>query len=107
MHKTVSLFLGLWCIGCGAIDELPAADESSIQGGHADSDDPAVGLVWLEGGGFCSGVLISPSVVLTAGHCVAERIEGFYTGAGKKTATLTPEPSGGVTRHAVVAQLAH
>ena len=39
MHKSFSLLLGLWLIGCGAVDDAPASDESSIQGGHADSDD--------------------------------------------------------------------
>ena len=30
---------------------------------------------------FCSGTLITPTVVLTAGHCVGD-LEGFYLGAG-------------------------
>src|SRR5205823_4730372 len=108
MHKSFSLLLGLWLIGCGAVDDAPASDESSIQGGHADSDDPAVGMIWLEGGGFCSGVLISPSVVMTAGHCVADGpIAGFYTGAGKATRIAGAQPSGGVVRHSVAAQQAH
>jgi hypothetical protein len=109
MHKSRSLlFLLLSCLGCGAVDDAPADDESSIQGGHTDADDPAVGLVWLQGGGFCSGVLITPSVVLTAGHCVsAGPIEAFFTGAGKATTAIGPEPAGGVVRHFVAAQLPH
>ena len=93
--------------GCGAVDEAANTDESSIQGGHVDSADPAVGLVWFQGGGFCSGTLIAPDVVLTAGHCVADPVEGFYTGAGKRVAAVGEDPASGMTRHAVAAQLAH
>jgi protease YdgD len=32
-----------------------------------------VGRVDIEGGGFCTGALIAPDLVLTAGHCVIDR----------------------------------
>jgi V8-like Glu-specific endopeptidase len=100
-------FLLLVVCGCGANGELSGSDEASIQGGHVDSADPAVGLIWFQGGGFCSGTLIAPDVVLTAGHCVAEPIEGFYTGAGKRVSAVSESPASGMKRHAVAAQLAH
>jgi secreted trypsin-like serine protease len=102
-----ALALLFFLAGCGAVEGMSTGDESSIQGGHSDSDDPAVGMLWLEGGGFCSGVLIAPSVVLTAGHCVAHPVEGFYTGAGKRTAPVGSEPADSLVRHAVADQAAH
>src|SRR5262249_47235942 len=69
----------------------------------------AVGMVWFQGGGFCSGSLIAPNVVLTAGHCVQDPIEGFYTGTGKAIAasSMGPTPTTGFTRHAVAGMAAH
>ena len=80
-------------------------DEASIQGGHADKRDAAVGVVWMQGGGFCSGTLIAPNVVLTAGHCVAESVDAFYTGPG--AAASGSEPASHLRRHAVAEQVAH
>ena len=84
-----------------------AASEEGIQGGVADSRDPAVGLVWFQGGGFCTGTLISPTIVLTAGHCVQDPIDGFYTGTGKAVANVGANPPPGMVKHAVSAMAAH
>jgi MYXO-CTERM domain-containing protein len=52
---------------------VPGADTSTsskgIVGGVTDTGDPAVVIVDL-GNGLCSGTVISPHVVLTAGHCI-------------------------------------
>jgi Trypsin len=85
-------------------------DDSSadpIQGGTADSGHPGVGLVWFQGGGFCTGTLVTPSVVLTAGHCVQDPIDGFYTGAGSPTTQIGANPVDGMTKHAVDKMIAH
>jgi hypothetical protein len=95
--------------GCGAegADPAQAADEEAIQGGAKDAKDPAVGMVWIRGGGFCSGTLVAPNVVLTAGHCVEQPVTGFDTGEGKGTHDVGPRPAGGFAQHRVVDQVAH
>jgi hypothetical protein len=104
--RTLSLLICVFTFGCD--NARPSDDdEASIQGGHVDKDDPAVGMIWFQGGGYCSGTLIAPDVVLTAAHCVQNPIDGFYTGAGEKTDPITVTPANGLTKHAVAAQLAH
>ena len=43
----------------------------AITNGAADDDDPAVVALLLEGDVFCTGVLVTPYVVVTAAHCLA------------------------------------
>ena len=114
MRKAV-LVMSLMC-GCGARgldgggaagDPAATASDEAIQGGAADSGDPAVGLVWIRGGGFCTGTLIAADVVLTAGHCVEEAVDAFYTGAGQATPAVGPVPVAGMERHAVIDQMAY
>jgi hypothetical protein len=101
------VFVGLIAACGGGSSENPGSSEDEIQGGTTDTGDPAVGLVWFQGGGFCSGTLIAPHVVLTAGHCVQDQIEGFYTGTGKSTSQIGELPVAGMHRHAVDKMLAH
>jgi hypothetical protein len=86
---------------------MDTASEQPIQGGQRDAVDPAVGLVWLDGGGFCSGSLIAPSVVLTAGHCVEQPVASFYTGPGAPATRVGALPIGKLVKHPVVDQIAH
>jgi hypothetical protein len=52
----------------------PTAEESSaIDRGQVETGYPAVGKVFYSGsGGSCTGTLIAPQTVLTAGHCITE-----------------------------------
>ena len=85
------LFAAVLC-ACGPDEQLPQVPQDqvppgevdsvvgSIQGGALDPGDPAVGDVEIEGGSLCTGTLIAPDVVLTAGHCVESRVASVRTG---------------------------
>ena len=94
-------------VGLSSNDDGAAAEGDSIQGGSKDRRDPAVGLVWIRGGGFCTGTLIAPNVVLTAGHCVSDPVASFYTGEGKGAADVGRLPVAGLVKHEVIDQVAH
>ena len=76
---------------CGGLS-TDSAQDAEIQGGKKDTGHPAVGLVWISTGGFCTGTLIAPQAVLTAAHCVADRVSVFYTGTGTASTSVS-EPT--------------
>ncbi len=83
----------------------PSTDDVAkrIQGGEVDTADNAVGMIVYDGGGFCTGTLIAPDIVLTAGHCVAEAAIAFYTGTGNATTELGTDASvGSLVKHDVL-----
>src|SRR5215467_1005308 len=85
MHRVA--LVAVLLAACGG--DVGDAEQENIQGGRKDTGHPAVGLVWMRGGGFCTGTLIAPQVVLTAAHCVNDAVEAFYTGTGTPSAELT------------------
>ena len=83
---TVSILISMWGTSCdeGFQDEMNlessrAAGPSGIIGGTPTGGNNWKGVVSvMAGGGMCSGTLIHPQVVLTAGHCV--RVYDAMTG---------------------------
>lgn len=60
------------------------APAGAITGGQPDGDmHPYSGLVLVPGISFCSGTLIAPTVVLTAGHCT-----DFFSNPGEDVGTI-------------------
>src|SRR5689334_21679564 len=85
------LCLGLLLAGCqaGTVDDPSSGDSADpIIGGASDTGDPAVVMLRGTFGGFCTGTLVSPTVVLTAAHCVEggdTTSVGFGTNGNSRT----------------------
>ena len=62
-------------VGCsGSIDGSPSGEtDAPIIGGVTDTADPAVVLLYANSGSICTATVISPTVLLTAAHCVSPR----------------------------------
>lgn len=66
-----ALAAALLVCACGEAASEGSSTEQDIVGGVVDEEDPAVVAINIESTGLavCSGTLIAPDVVLTAGHC--------------------------------------
>jgi len=72
----------LLCMGCGPEDGFePAFDQTQQQivNGSVDQGDPAVVALTRFNQAFCTGTLITPTVVLTAAHCLPPNIPEITT----------------------------
>ncbi len=104
----LSLVLAALAAACGEVAG-PATSEAEILDGAPTTEHPAVGVVHQSvAESFCTGTLIAPDIVLTAGHCIEgdEKIDAFFTGGGRPVASPSTDPSTlGMVRHEVVAQV--
>src|SRR5688572_9876493 len=55
-----------------------SSEEAAIYGGtEAPNEDAVVGIVFTSAGYVCTGTLITPTVVLTAAHCIENAEAGY------------------------------
>ena len=90
--RTSKLALLLGAATATAVALIPAATASAITGGTTDTVHTNVGLIRFttaEGRFRCSGTLISPTVVLTAGHCTEGPATDVYVSFDT---ALQPDP---------------
>ncbi len=107
-EKIFACFAVASLAGCATdLDDAPPADEDII-GGAPTTGFPEVGMLGVTNGELlCTGFMVSPTLVITAAHCISGGTSyGFYTGPGTlATVTLPTEaimdslPN--VTKHAV------
>jgi MYXO-CTERM domain-containing protein len=99
---------GLWLLlSCGAPPGSVSTDRQAIFGGTADLGDPAAVQI-VSGAVSCSGSLISPKIVLTAGHCISANNQSVffmndffhgYVPVGISQSYTTPDYSMGFRGH--------
>jgi Trypsin len=81
MRRVVAIALTALVVGCAP--DMPEAPLDQVAqpiylGGPATSDEATVAMT-RSGQSFCSGTLITPTVVVTAAHCLPPNISGAYT----------------------------
>lgn len=102
----LSLFALAATLGCGAPAESPAdspedptaQNENAIIGGVADTGDPSIIALYAKepdkmAGALCTATIISPTVVLTAAHCVHPDLVGAKAEFNVLTAPDLTDPS--------------
>jgi hypothetical protein len=102
IRRALSLVL---LIACGS--HAPASSDQEIQDGKRTTAYPAVGVVHQKNvNSFCTGTLIAPDIVLTAGHCIEDdTADAFFTGDGKASTDDGTDPASlGMVRHEVLDQ---
>jgi hypothetical protein len=92
----VTLALALLVVGAGGCsqttedEDAPADGVAAISRSFPDLALETAGLLTLSEGGICSGTLIAPNVVVTAGHCLRSKPTAFYLGRGAAITTSEP-----------------
>lgn len=73
------------CAAPAAVDDI-GTTQQKIEGGDVETALPNIGMLEFSTGNFGTATLITPRVVVTAGHVVGGDIQGFYVGPGRPIA---------------------
>jgi MYXO-CTERM domain-containing protein len=78
LSRMFSLYLGALLVSC-AEESAPSDDDveatmQPIVNGQIDTGHPATVALTVQGQSFCSGTLVTPTVVVTAAHCITPEI---------------------------------